>query len=595
MADFNVQPLNPNPAPVPQNSHSMSRNVLKWLIILAVGLFVVAALIFWFGSSSFTESGVDLKIDAPTQASVGDQIEYKVTYANSTKSALSNIHLTFTYPDNSIVIDQNGQPIANSSNTQTVNIQSLNSGQSGEQDFYAFLIGDTGNIKTAKAVMDFNAGNIQSSFEKTATLATTITTLPISLTLSAPPSVSPGQPVSYVLDYRNQSNNDISGLQVVFTYPDGFTPNRFSPAPSQGNNTWSLANLKQSGNGRITVSGTLNGNEGDSKNVSVALQRNINGAFVNYEQASTSTLLSSALLNVSIAANDDRNYISHAGDTMQYTVKYKNASSYTLTGLTLTVKLDGAMYDFSSMNPDGGFFDSNTQTISWNSAADPDFNNLAPNQSGSLTFTVKLKPNLVGTGSGSYFVHATATLSTDNVPSSLDVNTISSQDDIVTKLTSQPIFEQSMYYNDTSFGQTGPLPPTANTETDFTVHWKITNPGNALSSARLTATLPQGVIWKNAISVGAGQPQPTYNKNTSQVVWNLGTVPAGAGINSDAYELVFQIGVKPSTTQVGQPVVVLQSPSLSGADSFTQQNIVVSAKDLSTNDPVDKPGQGTVQ
>jgi hypothetical protein len=51
----------------------------------------------------------------------------------------------------------------------------------------------------------------------------------------------------------------------------------------------------------------------------------------------------------------------------------------------------------------------------------------------------------------------------------------------------------------------------------------------------------------------------------------------------------------PSPTQVGQPVAVLTGATLSGVDSFTQQNIAVSNLDLTTNSTIDQPGNGAVQ
>ncbi len=572
----------------------MSNTVLKWLIVTAIGLFVVSLLLFWFGSPSFNESQVTLKIEGPTQASVGDEVVYKVTYANTTKITLQHIHLIFTYPDSSVIL-QNGQVVNNSTGHETVDEDTLNPGQSQQKEFHAFLIGDKGNIKMAKASLAFDAGNLKSPFQKTADISTTITNLPVSLTMVAPPNAVNGQNISYILDYRNQSNNDISDLQLAFTYPDGFDPRKFSPAPSQGQATWSLKTIKKGEGGRIQIDGVLNGNQGDSKQVTATLKRNINGAYIDYEKAAATTIIASPLLHVSLNVNDSSNYISHAGDTLQYTVDYQNDSNVTLSGLTLSVRLDGAMYDFSSMDTRGAFFDSSSRTITWNSTIIPAFDNLRPNQNGSAVFSVKLKPGAANAGSGNLFVHATAQLMTENIPDTIDAQQINAQNDLVTKITSQPIVDQSLYYSDPAFGASGPLPPAVAQETVFTVHWRITNPGNTLSGAKVTATLPQGVTWKNVSSVGAGQPEPTFNKGTSQVIWALGTIPQGVGISSPKYELAFQVSIKPSSTQSGTAPFLIKSPALSGVDSFTQQNIVVPGQDLSTNDTIDQSGQGTVQ
>ena len=140
------------------------------------------------------------------------------------------------------------------------------------------------------------------------------------------------------------------------------------------------------------------------------------------------------------------------------------------------------------------------------------------------------------------------------------------------------------------------MPPQAGKSTTFTIHWLVTNPGNQLSNAKIVGILPQGVTWKNVVSVGSGQAQPTFNKNTSQIAWNIGILPYGIGTGGTlAYELTFQVANNPSPTQSGQPAPVLTGATFSGVDSFTQQNIAVSNLDLSTNSTIDRPGEGAIQ
>ena len=572
----------------------MSRIVLKWLIVFALGLGVVAGLIFWFGGSSFSESRVILTIDGPTQVAVGDEVIYIVKYENTTKTTLRRLKFTFTYPDKAVII-KDGAVVSGSNGVETISQETLAAGASQTYEFHAFLVGDRGNILMAKAHLDFDAGDLKSTFAKDTTRATTITSLPVSLTLSAPPTATNGDLVTYTLDYRNESSADISDIRLLFRYPDGFSPRQFNPMPSTGNTGWTIKKLLLGAGKRISITGTIAGSEGQSKPVKVMLQRSINGQYIDYESASAATVISSPLLKVSIKINDTAGYIAHPGDTLQYEVSYQNNSTFTLSGLTLTVSLDGNMYDLATIDTRGGFFDSSAKTISWNSTVISDLANFAPHREGKAVFTVKLKQAPSASGSGSLFVHASAQLATPNVPSGINSDQVSASADLVTKITSQPTFVQSAYITDPAFGSAGPWPPKAGSETGITIHWKLSNPGNELSNAKITATLPLGVTWKNVTSVTAGQPQPTYNKNTSQVLWNIITLPQGVGTQTSAYELVFQVGIKPSTTQVGLPATVIIQPALSGTDSFTKQSIVVSAPDVTTNNTVDQSGQGIVQ
>lgn len=568
--------------------------LLKWLVLLALLLTVVSFLVFWFGSPSFSESGVKLEIEGPAQALVGDEVVYKLKYSNTTKLDLNNITLKFTYPDDSVVL-KNGEVVKELS--ETFSLDKLSPGQSEEKEFRAFLVGDRGNIKTAKAKISYHAGELRTAFEKNISSSTTIIGLPIPLTLSAPPNSVPGQMVNYVLDYRNESSNDIYDLMFNLDYPDGFSVQKLNPSVNSGNNVWIIPVLKRGSGGRISISGILNGKEGETKIISLTLKRKIGDQYINYERAETSSTIANPLLGTEISINGSSDYSAFPGDDLNYEINYSNNSNYNLIGMNLTVKLEGEMYDISGLDTKGGYYDSSNGTILWNASTVPDFSNLAPNKRGQVSFRVKLKNSIPSgsTGSKNLFVRASVRLSTPNVPSSVGGDEIFADSNLVTKISAQPTLRQIVYYNDPAFGSSGSLPPEVGKETSFTVHWQIINPGNDMNGVKVSGVLPTGVNWKNVISVGLGQPEPTFNKNTSEVIWNLGVLPQGIGITGSKYEASFQVIIKPSLNQKGGPILLVKDSKLSGTDSFTKQNIIVSVGDVSTSDLVDRPNEGQVE
>src|SRR6266511_5831402 len=101
-------PSSPNRVDMFMNkiNHPRSKRVLKWLIALALVLFLVAVARFWFGRSSFAERDVVLLLEGPSQASSGDEVTYKLKYRNNTRVDLTNMEFRFFYPDDSIVITE---------------------------------------------------------------------------------------------------------------------------------------------------------------------------------------------------------------------------------------------------------------------------------------------------------------------------------------------------------------------------------------------------------------------------------------------------------------------------------------------------------
>ncbi len=569
-----------------------SQKALKWLILLALVLFVAMFVLFWYAGPSFSERDVVFELKGPSQALSGDEAIYTLTYKNNTKTTLHNLRLRFFYPDDSIV--PQGDEFVQDESSEGLTLDDLSPGDKGEREFKIFLIGDKGDIKTAKVEVLFNAGSLRSAFTKSSAVTTTIVGLPIPLTLAAPPSAVSGQEITYIIDYRNESGTTISDLRFEVSYPDGFAPRQFSPKPAEGNSVWLVPVAKEGAASRITITGTLTGNERETKVINLVLKRKIGSGYVDYERASSTTVIGSPLLNVTMTVNGQSNYAALIGDTLDYAVTFRNNSRSNLIGLNLSVKLEGTMYDFATIQPGEGFFNDSNSTITWTAGALPELSALSPNAGGTARFKVRLKSSLPS-GSRTTSVKATATISTTNVPQGIDNSEISAQRSIITRISTQPTLSQVLYYNDPSFSSSGPFPLKVGQETVITIHWQLTNPGNSVTGTVVKGTLPSNVTWKNVTSVGAGQPQIVYNSNTSEVTWNLGTLPFGTGVGTPKYEGTFQVGITPSSTQVGTAPVVIKNVGMSGKDEFTGLDVSSTVRDATTNDFIDRSGEGAVQ
>lgn len=573
----------------------MTTRVLKYLVLLAFALLIVAISSFWFSGPSFREGDVVFELEGPTQISAGEEVTYKLKYANETRSALHNLDLVFFYPEGSTVLVAGG---VEEDYAEDFKIEELAPGEMGEKEFRAFLVGERGNIKTAKAILTFKAGNLTSSFEKNATLSTTIVSTPISLTLGAPPSAVSGGTVEYILDYRNESGEDFLDLILELDYPDGFRFQNFEPQPSSGNNIWSVKSLKKGAGERISVTGTLSGGEGESQIVLAKLKLKVGGKYIDQQKASAATVISNPALGLDITVNNSSDYSASLGDRLSYAVKYRNNSNIVFSGMNLVVKLEGDMFELSNLDTRGGFFDDTAKTIAWNTSAVPEFGNLFPSTGGQINFYVTVRssfPTAVPGSSQDRFVKVTAKFGTPNVPIGVDSNEVAVSSSLVTRVGTQPSFNQLAYYNDADFGSVGTLPPRVGQETAFTFHWQLTNPGNDAENVKVAAKLAPNIQWTNLAKATDGQSVPTFNPNTNEVTWDLGRLPYGTGIFTPKYEASFQLKAKPSSTQVGNVIPLIESVRFTGNDSFTKQSLIINKTGITSDNLVDRPREGTVQ
>lgn len=583
---FEVTPLNP-----PKSVFDLNR-LLRWLVILAFAAAGVGMAFFFFSRTTFSPAQVDFKITVPEETASGEKVAYKVEYANHNEKGIKDLQLTFFYPSDAV--DIRGGRLA-SLQTENLKLENVGPGEEKSVEFPAYLVGARGDIKKARAVLSFYGEGIPSVFKKEATVATNISTLPVALTLVAPPNAVSGQEVTYLLDYRNETQQDLNDLKFKFTYPDGFIPSKFTPNTFSGKNILDLKSLKSGEGDRIEVAGMLRGTERDGKNIAVTLQRKIDDLYIDFEKASASTVLATPPLSMGILVNEQEDYHAQLGDELEYQLKFTNNTEVDIFGLTMTAKLEGGMFDFNSVRGDG-FFNSANKTVTWNASVSPLLNHLAPRQEGAVSFRVKIKSSFSGSGGvKDSIVKVSAETETQTVPPGFDLPRLSAQAERITKILSLPSLTQKDFRQDPVFGASGPLPPKVGQKTAYTISWEIINIPNDILKARVKGSLPPGVEWENKTRVSGQQPALTFNSASREVVWPLETVPAGTGGQFPKYQAWFAISFIPSETNLGQAVKLIKDTFLEGQDGFTRQNILVKVNDVTSSDLVDFAGSGSVE
>lgn len=557
--------------------------LLSWLVVLAVVAALVGIAFFFFSRSTFSPANADLKINVSEEISSGEKVNYKIIYANHNEKPIKDLQLTFFYPSDAVDI-RHGQ--LTNLQTESLKLENLAPNEEKSVEFSAYLVGNRGDIKKARAILSFYGEGIQSIFKKETTVATNISSLPVSLTLVAPPNAVSGQEVTYLLDYRNESPDNLADLKFKFDYPNGFT--------TMAKSVFDLKNLKAGEGDRISVAGTLRGAEREGKTVAVTLQRKIGDLYVDFEKSSANTVISTPPLSAEILINDQKDYGAQLGDELEYQIKFNNNTDTDIFGLTVSAKLEGTMFDFNTVRGDG-FFNSAAKTVTWNASVSPLLNHLAPRQTGAVSFRVKIKNSFSGSGGvKDSIVKISAVAETPTIPPGFDLDRLSAQAERVTKIVSLPSLTQKGFRQDATLVATGPMPPKAGQKTTYVISWEIVNIPNDILKARVKGVLPAGVEWENKTRVSGQQPSLTFNSGSREVVWNLETVPAGTGGQFPKYGAWFMISATPSANQVGQAIKLIKDAFLEGEDGFTKQDILVRVNDVTTNDLVDFPGNGNV-
>jgi hypothetical protein len=88
--------------------------------------------------------------------------------------------------------------------------------------------------------------------------------------------------------------------------------------------------------------------------------------------------------------------------------------------------------------------------------------------------------------------------------------------------------------------------------------------------------------------------QVYYNERTKEIVWQIEKIPAGVGSLLSVYELIFQIGIRPSTNQIGTVPTLVNEAYLGAKDSFTGIFLRDNTNSVSTGLPDDPKVPGGV-
>lgn len=569
---------------LPQAISFFSPNQKK-ILIVASAIFLITVILggtgFYFWLTSFKKSRVDFDISGPTQAASGEQTAYLISYWNNTNQVLQNAVLTIRYPQEALV--SSGKLI------QNIDLGNIGVGGGGKQEINLAFVGSDKSIQKLQAILSYKPQNTSSAFENEAVKEVAINGSALGLDFKAPETVLPNVRSSYVVHYKNNTDKVFKNVSVEAVYHQNFSFASSEPAPSKGNNEWNLGDLNPKEEGDIKMMGTLRNSDGANFEFTIGVRES--GKFFKFNSARAQVNIANLPLEVSVSLYSQESSSVNLSDFLQFKISYKNNASISLADVILKAKLDGLMYDFSTLKTDG-FYNGSDNTITWNAGNKPEFKNLESGAASEVEFQVNVKSRYVlrTFRDKNFSLNVLATMETPTMPPNLAVNSLSVSSDLAVKVNTRAEVKTKGYYYDSVLKNSGPLPPKVGQTTTYTIHWQITNYSNDLDKVIVKTILPEGVSWLNK-KAGAGASTLEYNDRTNELIWNVGKIQAGTNVLLDPYEVIFQVGLTPSVRNINSAMTVINESNLIAEDAFTGVGITATSLVLQTDMPSD-PGVG---
>ena len=218
---------------------------------------------------------------------------------------------------------------------------------------------------------------------------------------------------------------------------------------------------------------------------------------------------------LSFNSSSDDPFIGQQHKTINGEIKWSNNLTDSLKNIVIDAVVTSTYLNQASVSADNaGFYNSNTNTVEWNSAQNDMLTDVSPGQSGKVSF--QFATNDLSGQLGASVKNPTVNVSIsvkgrrfneNNVPEDI-TGTLSR----TIKLSANLGLDAETSHDQGVFKNTGPIPPKVGLPTSYTITWKASDSLNDVKNAYVTATLPSYVDWLTQVSPSGSAL--TYNPVT---------------------------------------------------------------------------------
>ncbi len=562
----------------------------KTAAALVVGFLVLAAiaggigLFIWHNLSgeSFTNERVLLKVDAPLGVTSGQETLYTITLTNKEKVDLFNVRIEAKYPDNFAFASSNPEPSDGENRSWTFSV--LKPGETKTVELKGTLLAALNSSQDLKISAVFKPSNLNANFRQEANVELLVNSATVTIEVSGPEKTLANQKQDYLVAYSNTGTEDLTDVRVVADFPEGFVMLGSDPVQVENtNNRWDVKELKVDGKGIIKISGDYSAvSDAGTKDFKIRIERKLGDEYITQSEATAITEIIKDQLSLQLIINGSAEDQTVAfGDTLTYSLNYKNTGETELKDVSLTAALNSQIIDWSTLQDAKSGVRTGT-TIVWTGKEVPQLATLAPGAEGQLSWQVRLKDSKSLGASVSKFDVENYVEGSVGQTGALSVQSTVRSKTILTHVNSDvSVSADARYYNEDSLPLgSGPIQPQAGETSSYNIRLALTNNLRNVKNVTVTAVLPKDVSWINKETHLLGAVN--YNPSSHSVTWTMDQV--SPTMKPEAH---FNVSIKPTPNDAGKVLVLVSSVSFTATDVATGSQITGLDKALTTafNDP----------
>jgi len=571
--------------PKQKTSHIESRWPKRFLVFSA--LFFVIALIaagamFFLGGNTVSSKNIGVEISGPVSVAAGEELSLQISVENNNALPIEFTDLLVSYPAGTRGVDDVTKELPRF----RMSLGTIDSGEVVHEVARSVLFGEENSQQKIFVTLEYRVDGSNAIFVKEAEYVVSISSAPIRVSVDTIKEVSINQEMTLEVTVASASEVTAKDLLLKIEYPFGFELTDASANPIFGENTWSLGDIPVGSKRTIQITGIMRGQNEEAKVFRViAGARSLSDETaigVAYTTLFQEVRLREPFLGTRISINgeDNENYVARSDENIRVVIDWENTLSSRITNGVIEVSLSGEALDRQSVSARDGIYDSIRNVVVWDRKSMPELANIESGKSGNVRFS--FRPASFSSGkiiSGpevkmSVSVRGTRA-SESNVPE--EVRTLSERR--VRFISDVQLSARALHFSG-PFVNRGTLPPQAEKETTYTIIWTVLNSSNQIDDVEVSAILPSYIQWLSSISPSGSKV--SFDHTSGQVVWDIGSLSAGAGFTGAAKEVSFSVALVPSVNQIGTAPILIEDATLTGRDQFAGVSIETTARALGT-------------
>lgn len=556
--------------PRPQRSYTA-----RLFLLLSFAFFLVAAgvsgYLYFIGENTISADNIDIGIAGPTTVDGGEEISLQIAITNNNSTDLLQTDLIIEYPPGT----RSATDMTKEERRVRETIGVIPAGGSIQRIARAVLYGEENSEQKINVGVEYRVIGSNATWNKNKQYGVLLGSAPTGLLISSVKKANAGQEIELVAEVSSNASVVTEDVLLIAEYPFGFTFGSAEPRPTFGTNVWRIGDLPPERKQRVKIKGIITGQSGDERvfRFSTGIQSDANERTVNTPLALAlhSIHIERPFIGIDLVVErkNAAEHIASTEKTIRVEVTWQNNVPTIIENAEIEVRLRGDVIDKSSVTTSDGFYRSVDNTVRWDRQTNPQLAGINPGQSGTVSFgfSTHKKGSVALAALRDPTVDLEVTVRGQRVAEVKVPEVIEST--VATKIliNTDPVVAARLTYTTGPFTNHGPMPPRAEQETTYTATWSLTNSTNDIIEGEVRATLPSYVRWMGVVEPSS--ESIAYREVGSVIVWDVGTLKAGVGVNTPPREVAFQVALVPSVSQISREIDVVGVLELYGEDRFT--------------------------